>query len=668
MARDAIKAKQHDPERDTKSDTTLLNSDTIGDIYIPLKGLKERPLSPTFERVRSADLKVDGPLTPLMAEELPPWKQKKVSFKEALHELISDPPSSVRKSEDLSSDEIDRFVTETIKPIAEQADRRVEQEQLQDTGAMMRVKVPVMDFTLPTAPWEFSTDAAKSKSKEEELARFLQNIKLEHMEGSSWPLSRKVERELRWTPFTKDLAKVAIEENLGGDEAFADFVAQPECPDYNTLIWKRDGLRVLDESESDYEEIEEAQFSNTGDFRLLMRKRKLDLIESKDELEETPPKESGEAEARESDASMRTQAGDLLGGTFSAFGSIENFMDIKTGEGKRPKLETSSYFRGKKAELPKQVAASPESAVPPEETSDRGPPRPILLPEVIVPNTPRSFIISSTLLVNRSLTRKLRTLYPYADFIERDFSLHNVTPMPRSSFPVNALLHTPQPSRLHSDLANEADLLLSPSTALINTTLQRTKQLPLPGAHPPLSALQSRILATAPRYEHLILLISQGTPSTHLVPLSARDTQALTSLDGFCTSLTHISTIETIFVPGNEDELAAWIVSLMVRYSGWEDGREITLLQEETLWEVWLRRAGMNAFAAQAVLGMLKALDGVTGGGGDVEMLDSDGRRGEWGLSKFVSMGIEERCERFAGVLGGERLLRRISDVVDAQW
>ena len=88
----------------------------------------------------------------------------------------------------------------------------------------------------------------------------------------------------------------------------------------------------------------------------------------------------------------------------------------------------------------------------------------------------------------------------------------------------------------------------------------------------------------------------------------------------------------------------------------------IRIIQEETLWELFLRKAGMNAMAAQVILGMLKRperhpQEGVVAGG-----RPESGRT--WGLGKFVSMPPDERLRVFGGLVGVSAI-ERINDVMD---
>ena len=80
------------------------------------------------------------------------------------------------------------------------------------------------------------------------------------------------------------------------------------------------------------------------------------------------------------------------------------------------------------------------------------------------------------------------------------------------------------------------------------------------------------------------------------------------------------------------------------------------------MWERWLRIAGMNAYAAQAVLVQLKVPDVDSHEIGPTEM------QKRFGVGAFVSMTAGERLERFGAVLGGERVLRRVSEAIDGGW
>jgi len=82
------------------------------------------------------------------------------------------------------------------------------------------------------------------------------------------------------------------------------------------------------------------------------------------------------------------------------------------------------------------------------------------------------------------------------------------------------------------------------------------------------------------------------------------------------------------------------------------------LLPMETNWELFLRRAGMNAYAAQVALGVLKVPDGEPAMGG--AQLH--------GLPLFVMMHPEERVSALESAMGGRILLDRVSGILDEPW
>ncbi|MCJ1399854.1 hypothetical protein MMC11_003057 [Xylographa trunciseda] len=685
---------------------TAFNSDNIGDLYSPLKGIKDPPSPPILRRRKAADLKVDGPLTPPRSEIPPPWKSKNVSLSEALLQIIPDFPSPVPNPEDTSSEDIDRFFAEVVRPIAEQADRRIEQEQLQEADTTRRVKVPIMDFARPIAPWK------QFLSKNQD--KLIQDIKHDHLTNCFWPLSGKAERALPWSPFPANLAKVAIKEFIDEAPSLAEMVAIPESIDPMTLIWKIDGIRIFDDEESDTEDIALGHFSETVDMKSLIRKRKMDLQEEMGKSSNSFPSNA------DIDSTLEggSDKDDFLGGTFSALSALDHFTSIRTGEVKRQKLDKSSYFPSKfNTTVPEPHSTIKVSTtIPVHNSRTYSDEAPIPLPKLTILSSPRSFIISSILLLNRPLFRLIQTLYPTAEFIERDFTLHN--PLTSSATSSRRL---PQSPTSTIPLIHEADILLSPSTGLLLTTLPQITQRPLPGSIG-LSPIYNRILHTAPRYELLIILVSDASPTSAETPTSL---PPLLSLHAFCASIPLPTPPYILFVPASPPSkpastrdallpLATYIVHLMTTHSLPTSTLSLApstppfsyLQQDETTWELFLRRAGLNAFAAQAVLAALRPptlsrewvelsaggtssasgtglvngtsrMNGASRASGSGRASESRGwtvrdQHGEestlWGLAAFVRMGAEERARRFEGLLGGRGLLERVGRVVDGRW
>ncbi|KAI9683062.1 MAG: hypothetical protein M1822_006257 [Bathelium mastoideum] len=686
------------------SDLSLPDTGDISQVYSPLQSVADAPSSPPFKRARIDDLKVEGPMTPPMTFESPRKRAKSVSFKESLEEYIPELCSATMHKDGISSSsqaEYEKFFDEVIRPIAEDAEKAIQQEQLRGDGNVQRVTVPVLDFSLPEPPWmEFARKPTERLDRHEtELEcqkRLLSMVRHEiFRDEKPWPGVSRLERQLTWSPFPASLAKVADEDAIQDSGELARLIkglTVDEVIDSASLTWKPEGLRVLDDDEEDEDDLDEDIFpQEQHNLNSLLRKRKLEIddemqipskepfrpITEDDEMLSEPPAEGTQnvVISEIADGVPRPHdSGLMFGGLFSAEKALQNFMYLHGGVAKTSAAKVGPT----KQPLPVQKPATvkPLSQVVPvgqPTLPTIHPPElyPVPIPCVPLPTTPVSFIINSQVLHQRHLFRRLEQLFPSANFIERDLAAQT----------------------LDAHTNDDTDIILSPSTGLLWTTLQKIKQRPLPGHAAAHHTVKARIRVSAARYERLIVLVSDGavasntkpssglqrpvgvahqnaqatTIMTHaLSPLDERDALAFTELVAFAACLGDDDEVLVSYVPGGEDALAHWIVSLMARLAlplpsllG-EEGqrqRQQLLLREETLWELFLRRAGMNAYAAQVVLAELK----MPSEGGMVE-------DGGSALAAFVRMGREERVRRFEVVMGGRKVLERVGRVLDSSW
>ncbi len=139
-----------------------------------------------------------------------------------------------------------------------------------------------------------------------------------------------------------------------------------------------------------------------------------------------------------------------------------------------------------------------------------------------------------------------------------------------------------------------------------------------------------------------------------MVAMLPSDAMAFSELQGFLHSLD--TTVSAYYVGGGDETLAKWAASFICR-SDEARGLQNLLLDDETQWELYLRRAGINVYAAQVVAAMIKAPDGAR---------PEDA--GRYGLAAFVRMSPEERIARFESVFGGRRVLSRVSRAIDRPW
>lgn len=202
---------------------------------------------------------------------------------------------------------------------------------------------------------------------------------------------------------------------------------------------------------------------------------------------------------------------------------------------------------------------------------------PVLTLEPLPPD--RQVIISSEMMAQRPLVSMLQEKWPSLTIIERDNG-HGSTVE-------------------HS----EADLTISEGEGIVLTTMQRLRQKALPSQTGG-NSFRRRLQRSLCLYTRLYILVHQEASSDTASPqpLAGRDCELLSELTAWVCSLNHSTSI--IYVAGGEPELCAWICNLIksVRLHA-----RFRLAEEESVWERWLRVAGLNAFAAQALLVGLKS-------------------------------------------------------------
>ncbi|KAH8728755.1 hypothetical protein GQ44DRAFT_724202 [Phaeosphaeriaceae sp. PMI808] len=669
--------------------------------------------TPPKSKRKPENLKVEGPLTPPMFSDSPMKKLKSVSFKETLHQFI---PESLweEKLQNVDDSASDCYFEEIFEPDVRQAIKNAENERLSGVDTTARVDIPEFDFTPPVAPWiEYSREkGGRHRSGDTELdaqMRFLLKVKREHFKtANSWHGLSGLERNLPWMIFKTKIEKFSLDEKLHGETELNNILAEFTIEDIATSsaqVWKPDGLRILDEDDSE-EEIEVADMEEVLDMEALVRKRKLEMEEEAPEVpckrtvaemgpqayvqkyeeapgaghsndkgapitpahENTPPTVFGQRfqspqSRHEVPQGLENPNNDLMFGGFSVTMALHKFMKVQgkavevgnikpcngSGSHKNANLTApqassaresgqSSYHEAAILQQQqvtqviandKQVTISPSYALP-------------AIPKDLMPCT---FIITSTLLPQRSLIKQIEQAYEQAEFIYRDYSLP----------------HSP---------AQEADILLSPSTGLIFASLQQAKQQSLPG-HPERSPVKERIATLQFRYERLVVLISEGL-SQELEsngssrPDDPRDEEALARLKTFANRFEGEVLIK--FVRGGGEALARSIVIEMASYGLPHDSQDIGDIKpvvEETTWELFLRRAGLNPFAAQVIVASLKQPFDIQP---PITSVEKTQAISVFGLPGFLMMGEAERVRYFQAVMGGSRVLKRVNKLLDQQW
>jgi hypothetical protein len=319
---------------------------------------------------------------------------------------------------------------------------------------------------------------------------------------------------------------------------------------------------------------------------------------------------------------------------------LDNFAEMNFP--KKQKLTHSSFFAPPVTTPPFARLKDDEAAklMPP-------PPKPVpaLAPDITPPEPPPRIVVSST--TSKLITLQLEKLLPGIVLITRDYDKH------RPSIWVPGA---------RSPNLDEADIVVSPATGILMTTMIELRQRALPGQTIGNHSISfCRIVENvAVRHERLVVLVSEGNKHSETAnPLCQSDARALAEFHGFAAGL-QTCDVQAVYVGGGVETLAKWVAAKICEYANEAVAVRDMLLPVETFWEVFLRRAGMNVYAAQVVLGRLKVPDNRPAVGG--------GRGQVFGLPLFVMMSPRERIRLFEGLFGGRRVLERVSEAIDECW
>ncbi|KAL4943744.1 hypothetical protein BDV06DRAFT_220908 [Aspergillus oleicola] len=404
-------------------------------------------------------------------------------------------------------------------------------------------------------------------------------------------------------------------------------------------------------------------------------------------------------------------------------GSLSSFLETRGRAPNRHNSKESPYFARKDAKVPEQPHISTEPRINHQPKPDVPASKPANTPSLPLIQAPRaptnheSLVLFTSTALLKTHPKVMQCLEgsehpPKLIFRDYDENLpkRQARPSPKGQQMYNQALPVPLPE--------EADMILSPKTGLILTTSQATMQLYLPGHKPSIqlsdlsgnfqipmvksitSPLREIIFRLASRYEQLYILITHNadntkrpkprTASTSLtLPANKSLLTSLTSLNAFCTSLSNsnshsaaylgYASITPLLMPSTPDSITSWILALAHRHTcpipsprPLSQRNAFTPINpkpqlvgllgdgEESIWEVFLRRAGLNPFAARVVLGVLGRDD-------ETRYEQSMGHSRASCLSRFVEMSVVERRGLFGGILG-ERCLRRVESLIERDW
>lgn len=545
-----------------------------------------------------------------------------------------------------ASDPLEDALADSFLEDAALAAKSVEQEQLDLRSTAVRLPVPIMDFSIPEAPWE------RRVMDEKGHLAFIG----ESNGGFSLPLCPRVaseESQLRWNPFPSRLGHVSHEEAPDGDSVTSqllDMQDPADLPDSSAYVWKQPGISILkgvwDDEELDLgQQIEVPGQANDLKHLVDMRRSALEMGN---------PSESSVSPIdliRYPKAHADLIRKPLLSKVDDASRSsalLSNFVAWRTS--RQTKGEKSQHF---KKPAPTRISPSPSDNATrtpiitsnhegPKSNSDVSKPAPF--PFIQANDTRKSII--TTLTLSRGVQSWIERLLPSVKMIERDFSRWNTLTWERNSVSRSPII---------SPLAAEADILVSSGTGVVITSVIQAIQKPLPGQDGK-AAIRERIEKVSLRYERLVVLVSQANRfDESMRELSEGESVAFSEFSGFVAGLEGIT--QVYYIGGGEETLSRWLAYFIDKHSPRTDQVGGVLNEDETTWEVFLRRVGLNAYAAQTVLAMLKAPEDTPGA--DI---------GRHGLAAFINMTHTERVQMFGPLLGGEQVLRRVGMTLHSGW
>lgn len=562
--------------------------------------------------------------------------------------------------ENFSSDGLE----DHFKNMADRSMKSIEQEQLHAADAVARVPVPVMDFSIPEPEW------TRLRSSGPAIFKWIQSGHEGIFNLPKWPRDVLTESKLIWRPVGPGVNSVPITEKIEASEAlvqsFVDAQDEKDIPDSSYFVQRRDSLVVLGSgNEEDIVPLLTSTKPPT-DLAETVKKRRPDTVDTISKRQRIAEKRPSVPQISEGVSVQKAPIGtyrDTRSRDRQAFLQETSFraprelLDNYTELCAPQKMAASKYFpstEAKKDETP-ILPSPPESSERHHGNIDKKSdeaevttlPKPVSkapYPIINLPPTPLTVFIS--LSVARFLIKALERLVPNITLIERDYRAYNTSVWSPGSV---------SRAEVVPPLAYDADITVSPTTGLIITSMILIRQKPRPGLSR--NGFQERVEKVSARFELVVVLVGgEGGDDDTLREITASDSMALTELQGFASGLECKVTV--YYVGGGDDTLSRWVASLVCRHAP-TDRPQIQkgLLEAETLWELFLRRAGFNVYAAQAVAAQLK----VPSSGEDSTTSSRHG------LAAFVTMTRAERKQRF-GQLVGLRVLERVGRLVDEIW
>ncbi|KAL6872970.1 hypothetical protein J3F83DRAFT_731590 [Trichoderma novae-zelandiae] len=522
------------------------------------------------------------------------------------------------------------------------ANQLVNQECFDPVDSACRIAVPLLDFDIQPPEWTIGHLTAEMHFTV--LRKSMPNC----FELFPVPRDPRSEMSLRWAFFPTQKGQPMLKDELAmPDGVLAKYLSDEEIShlssrDFVSIKTNLEVFRIQDDEEIEETFLQDDEANEEPPFSTQQNESLIETSLTQTNMSINADTQGVQNFSRPVRRKLDDDAVRLLPKSYDTSATsilLHNFMELRGV--KRPRLNTEPSA----ASQPSSVLPSKPPAKEAPKSTDREatlsgiakemPPAPA--PQFELPPEKSSIIISVDL--PRQILRRMETSWTPEDLIDMDYTRHNT-----ENWPPGASC----PKEITSPLSFEADISLSASTGIIITNILKVRQRPLPGSQS-LAPLRERIQKVSQKYEKLIVLVSESNSQGEVMgALTPSDTAAYAELVSFAAALG--GDVDVHFVAGATETMGSWVVAYMCRYSPQSAALSRFLSSEETPWELLLRRAGMNVFAAKVLSGTLFE------------------QAGQSGLAAFLGMPVGERVMRYGSLLGGERVLLTTGKVLDRRW
>ena len=600
------------------------------------------PLCCVEKTVNPKDLELDVPLVATNSSLDNSAEENILKRPGLLDNLASSGIISEGSPGDSFFDDAFRSTLEAHKATAEMF---IYQERFNAVASITRVSVPKMNFNIDNAPWTEHVSCAKDQfawiQRQQPSSEDPDVLRREACSVVGLP----------WAPVKSygqgsNLTQETLEPLSGEAEGLLHVDPVPELDSSKfvtgTTGWRIERLEAEEElrgRDEDEDMTEACHFIQSKHFKPQDAEAGMDSsAASLDSLL------AAAASKRRRTWDSEATGDVLMGGTVANPASklLSAFMDIRAVKKPRATATPGSGRTRNSCCLPEPLADQKNEKGENDKQSSLATPQlelliPALAPELDIPEEKCGFVISLGL--GRSILRHLEASWQASHLFDRDYSRYNnIAWTPGSTRRVTI----PAPPSF------DADIALSPTVGIIVTTLLKAKQKPLPKAKT-LPQLRDQVLRVSPKYETLFVLVSEcnsaGEFTCELLP---SDAAAYADFVRFTVGLR--AGVTSVVVPGSDRTMARWILSLMCRYSPHSLSVKAYLNTVESTWEVFFRRAGMNAFAAQVLAGAVLE------------------KGGSAGLASLMSSSRQQIMGTFGDILGGKKALADLADVLCTPW